>query len=190
VFELIALHPWLGAGPLHYAHYGADLRGGAHPHNWALQIAAEWGVPACLCLVAAIARAVLGLVRTAQVIPAEDVPSHTVLAAMLVSALATLADGLVSGVLVMPQAQLLVAIYIGCAVGWASRFRQREPGQKRQPRASNAIGTVLLLAAAAGLAGVTLPDLGPRLRGEPLDQGAAALNPDKQWPRLWLAGYF
>lgn len=48
--ELIVRHPLLGVGPQHFAHYGADLHTGAHPHDWLLQIAAEWGLPALLCV--------------------------------------------------------------------------------------------------------------------------------------------
>ena len=43
--------PWLGIGPMHYAHFVNGKA--AHPHNIYLQVAAEWGVPMLLGLTAA-----------------------------------------------------------------------------------------------------------------------------------------
>ena len=40
--------PWLGIGPMHYAHYPTG--DAAHPHNIYLQIAAEWGIPMLVAL--------------------------------------------------------------------------------------------------------------------------------------------
>lgn len=47
-WELVAAHPFLGVGPLHFAHDSAALNLPAHPHNWVMQIGAEWGLPALL----------------------------------------------------------------------------------------------------------------------------------------------
>ena len=34
--------PWLGIGPMQFAALASVV--GAHPHNWPLQVAAEWGL--------------------------------------------------------------------------------------------------------------------------------------------------
>jgi O-antigen ligase len=42
--ESALAHPLLGLGPMHFAY--VDNGDGAHPHNFWLQLAAEWGIPA------------------------------------------------------------------------------------------------------------------------------------------------
>lgn len=44
--DLIAQHPWLGIGPMHFARHLSVLA--AHPHNAIIQFMVEWGVPAAL----------------------------------------------------------------------------------------------------------------------------------------------
>lgn len=188
--ELIAAHPMLGAGPLHFAHYAADVRTGAHPHNWAFQILAEWGIPAFLCLCSAIALGARALVRVAAGLKRDDLRNQHIAAALLATGAAILADGLVSGLLVMPQSQLLIAVYIGCAMGWARSLAPHQPGGRRAAHAATAVAVMLLLASAAGVAAAVWPELGERLGREPLTGAAAAVNHGTQWPRLWLDGYF
>ena len=48
--QMIAEHPLLGVGPMHYA-CGVTNGIAAHPHNALLQIAAEWGLPAAIIVV-------------------------------------------------------------------------------------------------------------------------------------------
>jgi O-antigen ligase len=189
-FELIAAHPWLGVGPLHFAHYAADLRTGAHPHNWALQVAVEWGLPALSCLVAALGCGARGLIRKGRRIPAADEPNQMVFAAFAATGIAILADGLLSGLVVMPQSQLLIVIYMGCAIGWCASRQALPPPAPRLSAAARVMAPVLLAAAAYGLAAVAWPELGARLRREPLGENAAAHNDRIYWPRLWHAGYF
>jgi len=113
--EMIQANPWLGGGPAHFAHYGRDLPYGASPHSWVLQIGSEWGIPALLLLSGALALAMLRLWQLRKVISAEN---QDTLTAWLVTGLAVLADGLVSGLIVMPTSQLWITLYVGCAWGW------------------------------------------------------------------------
>lgn len=113
--EMVAEDPWLGAGPLHFAHYGRDLEIGASPHSWLFQIASEWGLPALLLLFAVLALAIFKLWQLRKTIAAKD---QDTLTAWLVTGLAILVDGLVSGLIVMPTSQLWIALYVGCAWGW------------------------------------------------------------------------
>ena len=120
-WKMISEHPWLGAGPLHFAHYANDNAGdAAHPHNWILQIASEWGVPALVCLMAAISLAYKALLRVGSGIRPEDQANQATLCAWLTIGAAILVDGLVSGLIVMPVSQLWIALFIGCAWGWSS----------------------------------------------------------------------
>ena len=187
--ELIVAHPWLGAGPLHFAHSAIDGLLPAHPHDWILQIGAEWGLPALLCLVGAIGFSLLRLVRTAAHIPADDCYNQNILTAWIATGLAILVDGLVSGLLVMPVSQLWIALYVGCAAGWAMSFES--PGRaQRPPTLRRGVAGVLLPLAVAAVAFGIAPDVGQR--------GSLGTVPAKppSWfdgvhhPRFWLDGYF
>lgn len=114
--EMVAEDPWLGAGPLHFAHYGRDLEIGASPHSWPFQIASEWGLPALLLLCCVLALAMFKLWQLRKTIAEKD---QATLTAWLVTGLAILIDGLVSGLIVMPTSQLWIALYVGCVWGWA-----------------------------------------------------------------------
>lgn len=188
--ELIAQHPLLGAGPLHFAHYESGPQFAAHPHDWVLQIGAEWGLPALLCLCVAIGTGARALARSGARIAAGDGRNQAILAALLVAGAAILADGLVSGVLVMPQSQLAIVLYIGCAVGW-SRALGAAPASAPLPAAWRVGATVAVAAAILGLAGGVWPEIVDRVSGEPLTAQQAAANHGTQyWPRLWAAGFF
>ncbi|MDI1245101.1 MAG: O-antigen ligase family protein [Rhodoferax sp.] len=115
--EMILEDPWLGAGPMHFAHYGRDLGIGASPHNWPLQIGSEWGLPALLLLCGVLLLALRKLWQLRMIVAAKD---QDTLTAWLVTGLAILVDGLVSGLLVMPISQLWIALYAGCAWGWCN----------------------------------------------------------------------
>jgi O-antigen ligase len=114
---MIREDPWLGAGPLHFAHHAQDLQIAAHPHNWPLQIGSEWGLPALLLLCSALALAMRKLWQLRKIVAAKD---QDTLTAWLVTGLAILLDGLVSGLLVMPTSQLWIALYVGCVWGWST----------------------------------------------------------------------
>ena len=113
--EMVGEYPWLGAGPLHFAHYDRDLQTGASPHDWLLQIGSEWGMPALFLLCGVLALAVHKLWQLRKIISVKE---QDTLTAWLVTGLAILVDGLVSGLIVMPTSQLWIALYVGCAWGW------------------------------------------------------------------------
>jgi O-antigen ligase len=189
-FELIAAHPWRGVGPLHFAHHAADVRTGAHPHNWALQVAVEWGLPALACLVAAIVAGARGLLRAGRAVAAAGEQNQLLFAAFAVTGVAILADGLLSGLVVMPQSQLFIMIYLGCAIGWSASMRTAVAPASRPPGAAKLIAPVLLVVAAGCLAAGAWPELGPRLRHDPSVNAAASISGVTRWPRLWQDGYF
>ena len=70
--ELILQHPLLGVGPMHFAHHAHDLQLGAHPHDWLLQVASEWGLPALACLLAALGLGLRALVRAGRAVKDRD----------------------------------------------------------------------------------------------------------------------
>lgn len=186
--QLMATHPWLGIGPQHFAHYGATLGIGAHPHNFIMQIGVEWGIPALSCLLGAIGIGVRGLVRTGAHIAESDSSNQQILVALLATGAAIVVDGFFSGVLVMPQSQMAIVLYLGCAVGWV-KSRQAVLA----PRATMPLRWLiagLAVAAVAGMAIAVAPSIATHARHEPLTPPELAANPRSYWPRMWEAGYF
>jgi O-antigen ligase len=185
---LIEQHPWLGVGPMHFAHHAGYLHIGAHPHDWLFQVAVEWGLPALACLLAAIAYGLRALLRSGARVRDDDGANQAIFAALLTGAVAILVDGLVSGIFVMPQSQLAVALYLGCAIGWhriAGPALTAVPGGVRY-----GVSAVCIVAAMVGVVAGAGPDAGARLRSEDPTPAQQALNTGSQWPRLWKAGYF
>ncbi|WP_211444996.1 O-antigen ligase family protein [Collimonas humicola] len=190
-WEIMLARPWLGAGPLHFAHFGRDIQGGAHPHNWVLQIACEWGIPALLCLVAAIAIGLKRLLSIHQYLAPTDIKNHLTLAAWLTTGVAILMDGLVSGLIVMPTSQLWIALYIGCAWGWVvSLTPSRAEARLQLFMPVRACGVIVMLAAIYFLANGLWPEiLNLPLYEEQSLQRDLYANPAYR-PRIWLGGYF
>jgi putative inorganic carbon (HCO3(-)) transporter len=198
-WSMIQSHPWLGDGPLHFAHRAMALQANAHPHDWLLQIAAEWGVPAAIALAAALAYGVMAMWRRGQVVAHDDVAGQALRTTLIGGAAATIADAFVSGSIVMPMSQLWIVVLVACAVAWtkqnaAASSAGPAPGQTveaalQPPRnvwVSMLMALVLALAVASVLRGM-LPealDLAAQERG---------FTPPAYpffSPRLWRNGFF
>ncbi len=183
---LIRDHPWFGVGPMHFAHDAPLSRIAAHPHNWVLQIAAEWGLPSLLLLGFALFKGMRALVRSRTSMSSIEC-GNVVLPALLVAGAAVLVDGLVSGLIVMPQSQLAIALYLGFAIAWV---RMSAP-VAQPPYAAGAVtrcaNVLVLLVALVCLAKGVYPDV-----VELMNDGTpnAAVNRGLRWPRLWELGLF
>lgn len=189
--KLIVAHPWLGVGPQHFAHHGASLSWGAHPHSWILQIAAEWGIPALLCLLGVLFLGARALVRSGARLADGDVANQQILVILQVACLAIFVDGLLSGVIVMPQSQLAIALVLGIACAWVRRqngaAQTAEVARLTMPRI---VLTGLVVLGYGGLMYSVAPDIAARARHDALTPAALAFNPAMHWPRMWEAGYF
>jgi O-antigen ligase len=186
--ELIAAHPLLGVGPHHFAHEGATLSWGAHPHNFIMQIGAEWGLPALLCLLAAIGIGMRALVRSGARIAQTDLAGQQTLAVMLATGAAILVDGLFSGVIVMPQSQMAIVLYLGCAAGWVRSLDHGNSPNAGMPL--RWLGSGLAIVALCGLAYAVAPSVVAHASHAELTPAEKAVNPGTHWPRIWEAGYF
>jgi O-antigen ligase len=183
---LIRQHPWFGVGPMHFAHDAARFRWAAHPHDWVLQIAAEWGLPALLLLGFALFQGMRALVRSRTAMASIE-SGNVVLPALLVSGVAVLVDGLVSGLIVMPQSQLAIALYLGFAIAWVRMSAPVEPLPRTAGGAIRLANVIILLVALASLAEGTYADIVDVMHdGTP----NAAANRGLRWPRLWELGFF
>lgn len=186
--DLILHHPLLGVGPQHFAHFGADLATGAHPHDWLLQIAVEWGLPALVCVLFLLYTGLRGLHLAGRSVPSEDGKSQVVCAALFLAVIAIVVDSLFSGVLVMPQSQMSLVLVFGIAIGWT---RSLQPITEARPSmATRIVGATLALSAICMLAFIVGPDAARKWEGGPLTPLEQAHNPDIHWPRLWEAGFF
>lgn len=175
----IAAHPWLGIGPMHFAHVNNGEA--AHPHNIYLQLAAEWGLPFALIVFAWLARA---LWRAGQCIRRERI-ADPVAVGSFAACLAALVDGCFSGNFVMPMPQLCIAFAAALLV---SRLRRSPAASPAAPTALHwRLGLALLLALQLGTALQAAKELG-RERVNLI--GGAANAGDHLSPRFWLDGWF
>jgi putative inorganic carbon (hco3(-)) transporter len=184
--DLIHQHPWLGVGPLHFAHYGLFHGDAAHPHNWMLQIGAEWGLPALALLCVALAFAVRGLWVAGRRLHADDTDNQASLAAWILTGTAVLMDGMVSGNIVMPQSQLTIVLYIGCAVGWTLSFSRQPASHSSATTAASNIMRIVALIAAVVLACSVGPEFIDRATNGMVSASSAAGHYGSWWTRLWM----
>jgi len=171
-WQAIVQHPLLGLGPMHFSELKSYV--GAHPHNWPLQIAAEWGMPALAVLAFVLARTMIR-VRSAWRSGA-GVNTEALLAALV-----ALVYGLVDGNLLMPVSQSAAALALGVALG-SMNSSSVEDGGRHGPSATAAvaaIGALIVLGYAASSLGEQI-DTTARFR---------AMYPG-EWlvPRFWEQG--
>jgi O-antigen ligase len=129
--SMIKDNPWFGVGPMHFAWYPNSILpdprnnymqwgvGAAHPHSSVLQWAAEWGVPSLILMLNII---FYGLFRWLQRFNVTSLVKKSELdqlipMALFCSFIAGLGYSLVSGVIVMPQSQLMLVLIAGLMLG-------------------------------------------------------------------------
>jgi hypothetical protein len=99
-------------------------------------------------------------------------------------------DGLFSGVIVMPQSQMAIVLYLGCAAaGEVAGHRAQAPQRRRQALrwlSAGAGGHRAVRTRYGGGARVCLR----HAAHAPLTPAEQAINPSTHWPRIWEAGYF
>ena len=180
--EHIAEHPWLGIGPMHFAHE-PNLKG-AHPHNMYLLVAAELGLPALLLLLVAVFRAMHSAYKVLQSNHVGDPP--LALGAWL-ACVSLLIDAGFSGNLVMPVAQLWVVLAAALLASscWPARPPQPMPAVLRH---GSVIVAAALLFGLIWLATTTWQDwerMSVTSASQPPKDGGGSYR-----PRFWLDGWF
>lgn len=116
-WESIKSAPLLGIGPMAFAaipHVWA-----AHPHNWVLQIAAEWGLPAAVLVVTAVIKFVLTKGRVVRNQALDSAVALPISMAAFASVAVGLIYGLVDGNLLMPVSQTAFFLFLGILMGSA-----------------------------------------------------------------------
>lgn len=181
----IAASPWSGVGPMHYAHFPNGEA--AHPHNIYLQIAAEWGLPLMVLVLAMIAIGLTAWIRRIRRL--GEAPAAREGAGWLLCALAILVDGMASGNFVMPISQVWIAVAAGFALRWW-RATSDAGGPEARPPAGVARGCALGAAALLiWLAAVSIADLRHLdtvlEASRAIGTGSTHIN-----PRYWSSGWF
>ena len=173
-------HPWLGIGPMHLAAIRNNF--GAHPHNAALQMAAEWGVPAALAL---ILPAMAGMLHLLARLRQREVAPSVLLVCLTTSLLAAGVQSMVDGVIVIPYTQTLLAL----VAGWSLGVYFRDVVETSVISASHmmrlVIPVVSILALAALLNGV-FPEALNRVEVTQAYVDAGKLIPPRYWGVGWI----
>jgi len=124
--ELLRQSPWLGVGPMHFAYFPNPVSSG--PHNFSLQLAAEWGLPVAVLVCFGIG---LALIRHVAAIRRQPDPAGGVAwldVVLWVSLLAGAIDAQLSDSMNMPMSQMWMLLVAGWALGRASRGLGRRRG--------------------------------------------------------------
>jgi O-antigen ligase len=141
--SMINDNPWFGVGPMHFSWYPNSILpdprnnymqwgiGAAHPHSSLLQWAAEWGVPSLILMLNII---FYGLFRWLQRFNVTSLANRSELEqlipiALFCSFIAGLGYSLVSGVIVMPQSQLMLVLIAGLMLGRYHGERRSVPSK-------------------------------------------------------------
>ena len=174
-------HPLLGLGPMHFSYIDNGLS--AHPHNFWLQLAAEWGLPATLLIGFAALALIVGLWRSVK--RETELSSRrlgvAVLAAVVAWGVGTLSDGY----MVIPTSQAMSTAVLMLAVMW---LRLSEPDAPRVTgRFVSIVATAFCGIAIAVIAVLPLTEFGQPARRE---QTWRAEHPGQfLWPRFWQQGW-
>jgi hypothetical protein len=172
--------PVLGIGPGQFTQF--ESYAGAHPHNWMLQVAAEWGVPALLVTVVGIG----GLVRRIRSSIKDGSGEVVLLAAASLSVFVGLVSALVDGTLVMPTTQVGFALAFGTLVGIIGHATAHRPKTMPSLALAGPAPAALVLAAALGLGACALSTYGLQAS----EKAAFQQRFPGKWlvPRFWESG--
>lgn len=183
--ELAWAHPFLGAGPMHFAWPPFHFMTGAHPHNAFFQWLGEWGIPSTVIM---SGLTIWGGWRWMQQEKNDAKTTGTrasaISVALVASVLAGAAHAMVSGIIVMPVSQVLLVLVGGWAWG---RYRpQHQSTNSEISTRSHALLCVLLIGA-MGIVGSSLTDLSTVQKRQSAFVDATERTVFS--PRYWCQGY-
>jgi hypothetical protein len=184
--EMAWMNPWLGIGPMHYAWPPNNFASGAHPHSALFQWLAEWGV---LSTTIMSSLAVWGgwswMKQERDVTAREEDLLPEVGVALVAAALAGASHAMVSGLIVMPVSQVLLAVVGGWAWGRYNRSDKRTgSGLSRWPHHAIFCAAVLSSMLVVGTAAEDLSTVEDRR-----EAFLEAVDRTRLSPRYWTQGY-
>lgn len=186
--DLIWMYPWLGVGPMHFADQFKSAHEGltAHPHHAFLQWASEWGLPSALLVSWLICRGCFRVVRAIARhgdVSAKEAGEGGLMVCVFGAVLASLVQGMVDGVFVMPYTETWLAILAGWL--WGIYSGAHHPGVAGVNHSVSAMWRWMLLAAGCVLMFAVVRDL-PRL-DERVNHFAEVYG-GPLMPRFWIQG--
>jgi O-antigen ligase len=111
----VVASPLLGIGPMNIACTEPSTFG--HPHNFALQLASEWGLPATMILSGIFLFLLWRLIRALRMDCFEDQSKKVLASLLLTGLLAATVHSCLSGVMVMPASQVTAVLIGGMLLG-------------------------------------------------------------------------
>ena len=114
--NLIKISPLFGVGPMHFAwNYPTS----AHPHNSVLQVAAEFGLPSILIILAIATYGIYCWINrfSSNSINTQSTMHKQLTIVLFFTIMASAAYSLVDGVIVMPISQVLMFTIVGLMIG-------------------------------------------------------------------------
>lgn len=186
-----SLESWWGIGPMHFA---ARPNGtGAHPHNFYLQLAAEWGWPFTICVVAGIAAGWHRLRR--RLVAQGPALSGNAGLGLFAACTAMAIDAALSGSMTLPLPQLWCFAVMGLAAGWyrtAGGTVAVDAGEET-PKASipRRLGLLAVTALLATMFATSWTEYWARPDPKLTESRfKARAIPGEMSPRFWLHGWF
>jgi hypothetical protein len=165
-------HPLLGIGPMNYVCTSPNRIG--HPHNFPLQLAAEWGIPvalaACVVFLVLLTKGWQSIRRDEYSTADDGATAGLLLTAVLAAAF----HACLSGVMVMPASQVTGLLICGMLLG----LYPSASGERRV--AALHWGFIPGLLLSVGLLGLGVHELKTME-----DRESALLPRDNLLPRIW-----
>lgn len=184
-WESIRQAPLLGVGPMGFAAIANKI--GAHPHNWIVQLAVEWGVPAALLTVVMVAGGLRAASRRIRQHIAATRPVATVAVGAYLAVIVGLIYGLVDGNLVMPVSQTAFFVVTGLLLGTTMPSIASDDESPPPSRAAHAASLAIAAAATVYLAWYTSQTL-PRQEARRAWHEQNRVPTPYLLPRFWEQG--
>lgn len=183
--EMAWAHPWIGAGPMHFAWPPFRFASGASPHNTLMQWLAEWGIPATLLMSGLTVWGGWSWMRQERDAAGRDeAASNAVRVALVAAVLAGAAHSMVSGLTLAPLSQMLLVLVGGWA--WGRYRHDGDDSSSSFSRWAHAVLCAVLLGSTL-VVGSSLKDL-----AQARERRAAFLQSVERnalSPRYWTQGY-
>lgn len=127
--HLMMNHPWMGAGPMMTA-LDSVSKISAHPHNFVLQLLAEWGIPFTLILAAG---GIFGMIKWTALVRSSSIDRTPLALPIAASLSAGVVAGLFDGLIVMPVSLVYMTLVLSACAGLWRTFTPQEQ-RRRIPR--------------------------------------------------------
>lgn len=198
---LIAESPWLGAGPMHFAHMPGrptdwDLfDAAAHPHNIYMQIGAEYGLPAAAIILTLVLGGLFHRMQALRRQEGQQADGFPLTLAAGLACVAAAVDGLFSGNFVMPTSQVWISVAAGILLARVQPLPVAQTVTASAP-VRRAVIPLLLLASLLWLFSQMVADWrdGHQAQQRGLYRvtppGAVEQPIGQSHPRFWLNGWF